>query len=47
VADPVRAESTNYRVKVFSSLTVFTLVALGLWQIWYLRKYFKSKNLID
>ncbi|GAA99635.1 uncharacterized protein L969DRAFT_94085 [Mixia osmundae IAM 14324] len=39
-------ESTNERVKFFSLLTVATLVSLGVWQIVYLRSYFKRKLLI-
>ncbi|KAF9112298.1 vesicle coat component [Mortierella sp. AM989] len=40
-------ESTNERVKYFSSLTMFVLVALGLWQIFYLKQFFRKKRLID
>ncbi|KAI1314692.1 vesicle coat component [Mortierella claussenii] len=40
-------ESTNERVKFFSSLTMFVLVALGLWQIFYLKRFFRKKRLID
>lgn len=40
-------ESTLNRVKWFSSMTACVLVVLGLWQIAYLRSYFKSKALID
>ena len=40
-------ESTNQRVRFFSLLTAGTLVTLGLWQIYYLRAYFKRKALID
>ena len=40
-------ESTNERVWWFSMLTMATLVALGIWQILYLRSYFKRKHLID
>jgi len=40
-------ESTNERVRWFSLLTVCTLLSLGVWQIVYLRSYFKSKALID
>lgn len=40
-------ESTNERVWWFSLLTAATLVSLGIWQILYLRSYFKRKHLID
>ncbi|KAH8918561.1 hypothetical protein BT69DRAFT_1267648 [Atractiella rhizophila] len=40
-------ESTNDRVRVFSTLTMVTLVLLGVWQIFHLRSYFKRKYLID
>lgn len=39
-------ESTNARVKWFSMLIVFSLVSLGVWQIQYLRHYFKVKHII-
>ncbi|QIX00257.1 hypothetical protein AMS68_005774 [Peltaster fructicola] len=39
-------ESTNERVKWFSLSTMGLLVALGIWQIFYLRAYFRSKHLI-
>lgn len=34
-------ESTNERVKYFAYLTMITLVALGTWQVIYLRAYFR------
>lgn len=40
-------ESTNERVKWFSLMTMGSLVALGVWQIMYLRSYFRKKHLID
>lgn len=39
-------ESTNTRVKWFAWSTMGILVALGVWQIMYLRAYFRSKHLI-
>lgn len=39
-------ESTNSRVKWFSGLIVVSLVGLGVWQIQYLRHYFKVKHII-
>ncbi|EGV62577.1 vesicle coat component [Yamadazyma tenuis] len=39
-------ESTNSRVKYFSTLVVISLVGLGAWQIQYLRHYFKVKHII-
>ncbi|MBW0509647.1 hypothetical protein O181_049362 [Austropuccinia psidii MF-1] len=40
-------ESTNSRVKVFAIVTVTALISSGVWQIWYLRRFFKSKHLIQ
>ncbi|KAF9101694.1 vesicle coat component [Mortierella sp. AM989] len=40
-------ESTNERVKFFSTLTMCVLVVLGLWQIFYLKQFFRKKRLID
>ncbi|KAI8448603.1 endoplasmic reticulum vesicle protein 25 [Phakopsora pachyrhizi] len=40
-------ESTNSRVKNFTILTVTVLISSGVWQIWYLRKFFRSKHLIE
>ncbi|RPA87990.1 ERV25 protein [Ascobolus immersus RN42] len=39
-------ESTNERVKWFSFMTIGTLCGLGIWQVFYLRAYFRSKHLI-
>jgi len=39
-------ESTNTRVKWFAFSTMGMLVALGAWQVIYLRAYFRSKHLI-
>lgn len=39
-------ESTNSRVKWFSMIVVASLVGLGVWQIQYLRHYFKVKHII-
>jgi putative sterol carrier protein len=39
-------ESTNERVKWFALGTMGMLVALGTWQVIYLRAYFRSKHLI-
>lgn len=39
-------ESTNSRVKWFSITIVFSLIGLGVWQIQYLRHYFKVKHII-
>lgn len=39
-------ESTNSRVKNFSIIIVLSLVGLGVWQILYLRHYFKVKHII-
>ncbi|KAF2859178.1 endoplasmic reticulum vesicle protein 25 [Piedraia hortae CBS 480.64] len=39
-------ESTNERIKWFAIGTMGMLIALGVWQIIYLRAYFRSKHLI-
>lgn len=39
-------ESTNERVKWFAFSTMGMLVGLGVWQVVYLRAYFRSKHLI-
>jgi hypothetical protein len=39
-------ESTNQRVKVFSVGIILSLASLGVWQIVYLRNYFRSKHII-
>lgn len=39
-------ESTNRRVKMFSIGIVLALLGLGVWQVSYLRAYFRSKHII-
>lgn len=39
-------ESTADRVKWFSMLSLFVLVGLGVWQVYYLKQFFQSKKLI-
>ncbi|ODV58527.1 uncharacterized protein ASCRUDRAFT_10121 [Ascoidea rubescens DSM 1968] len=39
-------ESTNSRVKNFSFLIIISLISLGIWQVQYLRAYFRSKHII-
>ncbi|GMM37813.1 Erv25 protein [Saccharomycopsis crataegensis] len=39
-------ESTNTRVKNFSVCAIFLLMALGAWQVNYLRNYFRSKHIL-
>uniref|UniRef100_A0A0X3NYE7 Transmembrane emp24 domain-containing protein 10 n=2 Tax=Schistocephalus solidus TaxID=70667 RepID=A0A0X3NYE7_SCHSO len=39
--------STHSRVLYFSVFSMLCLVALATWQVLYLRRYFKSKKLID
>ena len=39
-------ESTNARVLWFSMGSVFILVSLGIWQIFYLKRFFRAKKLI-
>ncbi|KAG0289352.1 vesicle coat component [Linnemannia gamsii] len=40
-------ESTNARVQWLSTMTMFVLIALGAWQIVYLKQFFRKKRLID
>ncbi|KAF9122897.1 vesicle coat component [Mortierella sp. 14UC] len=40
-------ESTNARVQWFSTMTMVVLIALGAWQIVYLKQFFRKKRLID
>lgn len=40
-------ESTNSRVFYLSIFSMLCLASLALWQILYLKKFFKSKKLID
>jgi len=40
------SESTNSRVSWMSSISLFVLACLCFWQIYYLKRYFKSKKLI-
>ena len=39
--------STNQRVQNFAWFTLFSLVGLGVWEIFHLRAFFKRKYLID
>lgn len=39
-------ESTNLRVKNFLVCCIFLLVALGVWQVNYLRNYFRAKHIL-
>lgn len=39
--------STNRRVQNFAWFTLFSLIGLGVWQIFHLRAFFKRKYLID
>ncbi|KAG4107319.1 emp24/gp25L/p24 family/GOLD-domain-containing protein [Neocallimastix lanati (nom. inval.)] len=39
-------ESTNERVHWFSLWSIAFLICLGLWQLYYLRKFFQTKKLI-
>ena len=39
-------ESTNTRVRFFSIVSLLALLGSGVWQIWYLRQYFRTKKLI-
>ncbi|XP_069501121.1 transmembrane emp24 domain-containing protein 10-like [Ambystoma mexicanum] len=40
-------DSTTSRVLYFSVFSMFCLVMLGTWQVFYLRLYFKAKKLIE
>lgn len=40
-------ESTNSRVLYLSIFSMLCLLGLATWQVLYLRRYFKSKKLID
>merc|ERR1712110_1103269 len=40
-------ESTNSRVLYFSVFSMLCLLGLATWQVLYLRKFFKSKKLIE
>jgi len=39
--------STNLRVQNFAWFSIISLTALGVWQIFHLRAFFKRKYLID
>lgn len=40
------SEATFDRVKYFSVLSIMVLVGLGVYQLWYLKRYFRYKKLI-
>ena len=40
-------ESTNNKVLYFSIFSMCCLLSLAIWQVFYLRRYFKAKKLID
>ena len=40
-------ESTNSKVLYFSVFSMGCLMSLAIWQVLYLRRYFKAKKLID
>ncbi|GAA53658.1 transmembrane emp24 domain-containing protein bai [Clonorchis sinensis] len=40
-------ESTHTRVLYLSVLSMLILVSFAVWQVLYLRRYFKSKKLIE
>lgn len=41
------SESTNNRVLFFSIFGMLCLIGLALWQVLYLRRFFKAKKLIE
>ena len=43
----VIVESTNTRVLYFSIFSMCCLLFLAVWQLFYLRRYFQSKKLIE
>jgi hypothetical protein len=45
-ADRARTESTNSRVAWLSIFSVVTMVAVGAWQIYYLKRYFQQKKIL-
>jgi hypothetical protein len=47
IAYPIFVASTNVRVQNFAWFSILSLAALGVWQIFHLRAYFKRKYLID
>lgn len=40
-------ESTNSRVLWFSIFSMAVLLGLALWQVFYLKRFFKAKKLIE
>uniref|UniRef100_G1PYR7 GOLD domain-containing protein n=1 Tax=Myotis lucifugus TaxID=59463 RepID=G1PYR7_MYOLU len=40
-------ESTNTRVLYFSIFSMFRLIGLATWQVFYLRRFFKARKLIE
>ena len=44
---PRRSESTNTRVLYFSIFSMCCLIGLATWQVFYLRRFFKAKKLIE
>lgn len=43
---PLRTESTNERMLYFSLFSMLCLTVLAVWQVLYLKRYFKQKKLI-
>ena len=44
---PVKhAESTNARLAWYSIASLFVCVFSGVWQLWYLRRFFQRKKLL-
>jgi hypothetical protein len=43
---PWFAESTNERVAFYSIASLLIVVALGVWQLWYLRSFFQRKKIL-
>ncbi len=42
----MRAEKTNTRVAMYSIMALLVCVASGLWQLWYLKRFFQRKKLL-
>lgn len=43
---PAAAEHTNTRVAYYSIASLLVCVASGVWQLWYLRRFFQRKKLL-
>jgi len=46
IADPPIKESTNARILIFSGLSITAYIGLGVFQIYYLKRFFQQKKLL-